>query len=191
MPIDVDLLEACIKGKKKAQKELYEACFMFLMPICMRYHNNKNDARAIYNVAFLKILKNLEKLDIEKVPFIAWARRVMTNTLIDEYRKEKKYKENISKREDERELEYHSSPVFNNINSQFEVQSIMNLLNQLKPATKQVFILYAIEGYTHKEIGEILDMSTGTSKWHLSIARKELQEFIIKQNKLDFRHEAI
>lgn len=183
MHIDVKLLKACSKNKRKAQEELYEACFLFLLPICKRYHNNEHDARAIYNVAFIKIIDNLSKLDLDEVPFAAWAKRVMTNTLIDEYRKNKKYREKISNRDQERELEFHAEGIRNDAESNFGESSIMRLLDYLKPSTKRVFMLYVIEGYNHREIGEIMEMSEGTSKWHLSTARKELKELIEKQEK--------
>jgi len=191
MHIDVKLLKACSKNKRKAQEKLYEACFMFLIPICKRYHNNEQDARAAYNVAFIKIIDNLPKLDLEEVPFAAWAKRVMTNTLIDEYRKNRKYREKISKRNQERELEYHSEGVVNDAESNFGEATIMKLLDYLKPSTKRVFILYVIEGYTHKEIGEIMEMSDGTSKWHLSTARKELKVLLEKQEKIKLQNLAI
>lgn len=188
MHIDVKLLKACKKNKRNAQEELYEACYLFLLPICRRYHNNDHDARAIYNVAFIKIIDNLSKLDLDEVPFAAWARRVMTNTLIDEYRKNKKYREKISNRDQERELEYHAEGVRNDAESNFGESSIMRLLEYLKPSTKRVFMLYVIEGYNHREIGEIMEMSEGTSKWHLSTARKELKELIVKQEKTTLKN---
>src|SRR5690554_2214709 len=191
MHVDVKLLKACKKNKRKAQEELYEACYLFLLPICKRYHKNEHDARAIYNIAFMKIIDNLSKLDLDEVPFAAWAKRVMTNTLIDEYRKNKKYRENISKRDQERELEYHSAGVRNNAENDFGEASIMELLEYLKPATKRVFMLYVIEGYSHKEIGEILEMSDGTSKWHLSTARKELKVLLEKKEKIKIENLAI
>lgn len=191
MHIDVKLLKACSKNKRKAQKQLYEACFLFLMPICKRYHRNEQDARAAYNTAFIKIIDNLNKVDWEEVPFAAWAKRVMTNTLIDEYRKNRKYRERISKRDQERELEYHATGIVNEAESNFGEASIMKLLEFLKPATKRVFMLYVIEGYTHKEIGEIMEMSDGTSKWHLSTARKELKILLEKQGKVNLQNLAI
>src|SRR5690554_2839503 len=97
MHVDVKLLKACKKNKRKAQEELYEACYLFLLPICKRYHKNEHDARAIYNIAFMKIIDNLSKLDLDEVPFAAWAKRVMTNTLIDEYRKIKNNEEILIK----------------------------------------------------------------------------------------------
>jgi len=189
--VDIALLKACRKKKRYAQEELYEACFQFLMPVCMRYHKNEEDARAIYNVAFMKILKNLNSIDLDEVPFAAWAKRVMTNTLIDQYRKDKKYRERISKRDNDRELEFHSSGIKNDAESNMGAAEIMKLLEYLKPATKRVFMLYVIEGYNHREIAEIMEMSEGTSKWHLSTARKELKELLKERNKINSSNIAI
>ncbi|MDX1652346.1 MAG: RNA polymerase sigma factor [Brumimicrobium sp.] len=191
MHVDADLIKACIKNKRKAQEQLYHACFNFLMPLCMRYHKNEEDARAIYNVGYMKILNNLENTDFKEIPFAAWAKRIMTNTLIDEYRKNKRYHQKISKRDNERELEYHSEGIRNKAESNFGESEIMKLLDLLKPATKQVFMLYVIEGYSHKEIGEILDMSEGTSKWHLSTARKDLRDMLNKEQKIALANIAI
>lgn len=180
MHIDVKLLKACAKNKRKAQEELYKACFLFLMPICKRYHKNNEDAHAAYNDAFIKILDNLSKLDLDSVPFAAWAKRVMTNALIDEYRKNRKYREQIYKCDQETTLEFFSEGVTNNAVTDYNESSVLRLLEYLKPDSKRVFILYVIEGYSHKEIGDIMEMSEGTSKWHLSTARKELREMIAK-----------
>lgn len=152
------------------------------MPLCFRYHKNEVDARAAFNMGFLKIIKSLEKLDLEEVIFAAWSKRIMTNVLIDDYRKNKNHKEKISIRDNERELEFHSKTGQNEAESNFGEENIMRLLDKLKPATKQVFMLYVIDGYNHREIGEMLEMSEGTSKWHLSTARKDLRELIEIQN---------
>lgn|SRR5690554_822714 len=183
MQIDIELLKACAKNKRKAHEELYKACYMFLIPICKRYHKNDEDARAAYNSAFIKIINGLEKVEIDDLPFVPWARRIMTNTLIDEYRKNKKYREKVSQHDEEGKLEYFAEGVRNNAETDYNESSVLRLLEFLKPDSKRVFILYVIEGYSHKEIGEIMEMSEGTSKWHLSTARKELRELILKQEK--------
>lgn len=180
--ITVELISNCAKNDRKAQEELYEVCFRFLMPLCMRFNNNEEDARATFNIGFLKILKNIGDIEPEIGSFIAWSRRIMNNTLIDEYRKNKNYKEKVTSREHDRELEFHSSNTVNQADTDFNENSVLRLLEYLKPATKQVFVLYVIEGYNHREISELLDMSEGTSKWHLSTARKELQLLLEKQH---------
>jgi RNA polymerase sigma-70 factor (ECF subfamily) len=145
------------------------------MPVCFRYNNNEVDAQSAYNTGFIKILKALEKLD-ENVNFDAWARRVMVNTLIDEYRKNKKYNSRITKSDSDRELDYYSEGQSNDAESNLGYANIMMLVKELPTTTAHVFNLYLIEGYSHKEIGSKMEMSEGTSKWHLSTARKMLRE---------------
>ena len=175
MTVTPDILKACAKGDRKVINELYEFCFHLLMPVCFRYHNNEEDARAAYNVGFVKILGSLDKVDYN-FNFNAWSRRIMINTLIDEYRREKKYRSRITKSNDERELDYYSTGYDNDAVSNLGYANIMMLVDELPVTTGHVFKLYVIEGYAHKEIGEQLEMSEGTSKWHLSTARKLLRE---------------
>lgn len=191
MNIDEELLVACEKKNRKAQEKLYKACYVFLIPLCMRYHKNETDARAVFNKCFLKILKNIYTLNGDSSSFAAWAKRIMNNTLVDEYRSTKNYREKISRRDNERELDYHASSHVNDAETKFNEKSIMDLLDQLKPASKQVFILYVIEGYNHKEIAEMLTMSEGTSKWQLSTARKELRQLLEKEHKKELDRLAI
>lgn len=181
--ITVELISECANNDRKAQETLYEVCFRFLMPLCMRYNTNEEDARATFNIGFMKILKNIGSIEPEIGSFIAWSRRIMNNTLIDEYRKNKNYKERVTSREHDRELEFHSNNTSNQAYNDFNENSVLRLLEYLKPATKQVFVLYVIEGYNHREIGDLLKMSEGTSKWHLSTARKELQALLEQQEK--------
>lgn len=191
MHVDSDLLVACANNDRKAQKKLYEICFAFLMPNCQRYHKNEEDARSVFNNGFLKILKNLSTVDLENILFAAWAKRVMANTIIDEYRKHKNYNETISNRDNERELEYHGRSAQNKAIKDFAEDDILDLLDYLKPATKQVFVMYVIEGYNHREISELLEMSEGTSKWHLSTARKELKTLLTELEEAELRLKVI
>lgn len=179
MQIEIDLIKK-VKKDRKAQKELYELCFDILMPICLRYFRNKEDAVTQLNDGFLKIINNIENYNT-KLPFEAWSKRIMINTIIDNYRKNKKYKEKISY---PGELK---TPVNNNAylelnggEAELIYREIYNLIRRLPTTTSQVFNLYAIDGYKHKEIGILLGISEGTSKWHLSEGRKRLQAMIKK-----------
>lgn len=175
MSITPEIIEQCRRNDRKAINGLYEYCFHMLMPVCFRYNSNEEDARAAYNTGFIKILKALNKID-DNVNFNAWAKRVMVNSLIDEYRKNKKYNTQITKSDNERELDYYSEGNPNAAESNLGYENIIMLVKELPATTERVFNLYVIEGYSHKEIGEMLDMSEGTSKWHLSTARKLLRE---------------
>lgn len=150
-----------------------------LMPVCYRYENNELDARAQMNMGFLKICQNLKKYP-RHIPFEAWAKRVMINTIIDEYRKAKKYKENIQVREYDHELEYHATPELNLVTESYEEENTTELLKTLPEITRKVFNLYVFEGYTHKEIGELLNISQNTSKWHLHNGKNKLRKLILE-----------
>jgi RNA polymerase sigma factor (sigma-70 family) len=180
--ITTEFLESCAKQDKKSIEQLYKLCFSYLMPMCMKYYANEEDARSTFNLGFMKIINHVDAIKNEPVAFISWSRRIMTNTLIDEYRKNKKYRDRISSRDNERELDFNSDGCSNHADSNIGQQLILKLLDKLKPATKQVFVLYVVEGYNHREISEMLNMSEGTSKWHLSSARKELQYYLEKYN---------
>ena len=150
-----------------------------------RYNNNEEDARAAFNSGFIKILSGLEKVD-KDLNFDAWAKRVMVNNLIDEYRKNKRYTSHITKSDSERALDFYSEGHTNNAESNLGYENIMMLVQELPAVSARVFNLYVIEGYSHKEIGELLEMSEGTSKWHLSTARKMLRE---KLDRLENRNQ--
>ena len=175
MDITPKILQLCRKGDRKTINAMYEHCFRIFMPVCFRYNNNEEDARASCNAGFLKVLNGLKKAD-DNINFNAWAKRIMVNTLIDEYRKNKKYNTQITKSDDERELDYYSTGTHNDAESNLGYENILKLVKELPTTTAVVFNMYVIEGYSHKEIAEELDMSDGTSKWHLSTARKMLRE---------------
>lgn len=180
MHIDEKFVKACKQNDRHAQRQLYEYCFKTLMPICLRYHNNEEDARSSLHLAFLKINNSMGDLNLENLNFRAWIKRITTNTLIDEYRKNKKYQTHYNLKETERELDVLSSPDENEASSNFGCDSILQLMKELPPVSAHVFNLYVIDGYSHKEIAELLGFSDGTSKWHLSTARKLLREKLEK-----------
>jgi len=172
--VDQALIDLLKKNDRKAQEKLYEWCYVKLMPMCARYHRNEEDARHVLNISFVKICKNLDKLR-ENSPFEAWARRIVKNTIIDEFRKTKNYLKLIETKEFDRELEVKSPKVENTVWSKLETDILMGMLRKLPDVSRKVFNLYVIDGYSHKEIGGLLSISDGTSKWHLSNARKKLQ----------------
>ena len=177
--INTELLRACVRDDRKAIRALYEHCFTVFMPVCYRYHNNEEDARSSLNIAFMKILGGLENVD-EQLNFPAWSKRIVVNTLIDEYRKKRNYNSKVTAKETERELDQHGVQTTNDGESNFAYENLIKLIAQLPEISGRVFNLYVIEGYNHKEIGEMIGISEGTSKWHLSTARKILREKLEK-----------
>ncbi len=175
MTINNQLIQACIRKERKAQYELYKSTYGILMAICLRYERNKEDAEFLLNKAFLKILTNLESYS-PKVPFEAWIRRITINTAIDEYRKAQRSK--VDYVEEPMQLAALSEMDYNEADKRFDAEELIALVQKLPPVSQKVFNLYIIDGYNHKEIAEQLGMSEGTSKWHLSSARKKLQEMM-------------
>ena len=177
--IDQSIIDKCKVNDRRAQEKLYEWFYVKLMPTCMRYHKNEEDARHILNIGFVKMCKNLDKLK-DGTPFEAWVRRIVMNTIIDEFRKNKKYIQLVDNKDTDRELELAGTTVENSIWSKLETDVLMGLLKRLPDVSRKVFNLYVIDGYSHKEIGAMLDISDGTSKWHLSNARKLLRGMVEK-----------
>lgn len=147
------------------------------MSVCIRYKKDEAEARAVLNQGFLKILTKLDKYD-PKVPFEAWIRRIMINTIIDEFRKYKKERERTQYTDFTATDTFDERVDFNSADQMFDVEAVEFFIKKLPPLTQRVFNLYIIDGYAHKEIGRLLDISEGNSKWHLSSARKRLKKMI-------------
>lgn len=178
MLIQLTLIDACIRGERKAEYELFKLCYPYLMSICMRYTRNADRAREVLNIGFYRILSQLDKFD-RISPFKPWARRLMINTLINEYKKEKVHYHHVEYVEDYRENTDYSE--LNASIGRADVEEIYAFIAQLNPASQQVFNLYFIDGYKHKEIAEMLNISEGTSKWHLNAAREKLKTMLAKE----------
>lgn len=175
---DFVLLDAAQNGDRKAQYQLYRSCYSMLMGVCMRYCHNEDDAAALMNAGFLKILMGLDKWRRD-VPFEAWARRVMINTAIDDYRARERDRAHadIQALPDDAHLTEHLTEV-NTSEWVFAVEQLEAFIRALAPVTQRVFNLFAIDGYSHDEIGQMMRISTGTSKWHVSDARRRLRDMI-------------
>lgn len=174
------LINGCRRGDRDAQRKLYEFFHGKMMGICMRYANCRDEAAVILNTGFFKVFKKIDKYDAEQGQIEAWISRIMINTAIDHYRKEIR-KGRTVEISDARFEQQQPMAV-----DQLNAEDILKLVQQLTPAYRAVFNLYAIEGYSHKEIADQLGISEGTSKSNLAKARKKLQaameeQFAIKQ----------
>jgi RNA polymerase sigma factor (sigma-70 family) len=168
---DIDLLiEGCLANNRKAQEGLYRQFYGFAMTIALRYSRDEHDAADIMTNAFIKVFKSMKSFDPSKGSLHAWIKRIIINEGLDHIKGRSRFSENV-------EVETVAEPEINNAAlEQMGADEIMNLVKKLPPATHAVFVLYAVEGYNHREIGERLNISEGTSKWHLSEARKTLQK---------------
>lgn len=172
---DRKLLRDASKGDQRAQYQLYRWCFPILMSVCSRYRNSEADAVAMLNEGFLKIVTNLEKYR-DNQPFEAWIKRIMINTLIDDFRKNRLEKSLVMHQEFTDWDNHEHLTDFNTAELQFDAAELEAMIHELPPMSRKVFNLYAIDGFSHREVAQMLGISEGTSKWHLAFARKRLQE---------------
>lgn len=169
-----NLITDCLRRDPRAEQELYKTLYPMMMSICSRYERNRQDASARMNEGFLKVLLNLKKRKPE-VPFEIWTRRIMINTVIDNFRKERERKAHETM---DVPVNEHVGSEVNNYLRQMEAEAFAELLQRVPEMSRKVFNLFAIDGFSHAEIGEMLGISAGTSKWHVSHARQTLQSAI-------------
>lgn len=141
------------------------------MAIAMRYAIDEHEAADILGQAFVKMFRSINSFDAAKGNFHGWLKKIVINESLDHIKQRSKFTDLTSDTADE-------PSVNNSIIAQLDAAAILELIRQLPRATHAVFVLYAIDGYTHKEIAAQLNISEGTSKWHLSEARKTLQQKI-------------
>lgn len=147
----------------------------------MRYRKDKSEAVAILNTGFLKIITNLNQYK-QETPFEAWIRKIMINTLIDDFRANMKKNELIEYREQLDNAGADHFIDYNQADLLFDAAQLESIIQQLPNMSRQVFNLFAIDGFAHKEIAAMLSISEGTSKWHLNFARSRLQEILIAKH---------
>lgn len=155
------------------QEALYRRFSPKMYAVCLRYAGNNDDAQDLLQEGFIKVFRNLEKFRNEG-SFEGWMRRVFVNTSIEHYRR-KVHLNTIGEQEEGR-IEDASVSVLD----QLAEQDIVQLVQQLSPGYRAVFNLYVIEGYSHKEIGDLLGISEGTSKSQLARAKSILQKKVIE-----------
>lgn len=141
--------------------------------VCLRYAGNEDDAQDILQDSFVKVFKNLSRFRSEG-SFEGWIRRICVNTAIEHLRR-KTYLKPIAEKE-ENTIPYKENSVLDSLGE----KDILKLISQLSPGYRTVFNLYVIEGYTHKEVGDLLGISEGTSKSQLARAKMVLQEMVIQ-----------
>ncbi len=170
-----ELVEGCVTNNRRAQEILYKQYFAKMMGMCMRYTSDRDKAMLIVNNGFLKVFKKLDTFSF-KGSLEGWIRKIVYHSLSEYFKKESKYLHFLVF--EEKDTSTTQTAALSNL----YMEDILEMVTQLPPATQQVFNLYAIEGFTHVEIAKNLDISVGTSKWHLSNARQKLKEILRKSN---------
>jgi RNA polymerase sigma factor (sigma-70 family) len=166
-----DLIKGCIAGNRNMQEALYNRFSPKMYSVCLRYSNTSDDARDLLQEGFIKIFKNLEKYRGDG-SFEGWVRRIFVNTSIEHFRRATTTQSVTETHENTFEDKEWSA--FDNLAQ----KDIFNMIKDLSPGYKQVFNMYVIEGYSHKEIGDIMGISEGTSKSQLARAKMILQKMV-------------
>ncbi len=174
LPLGYDergLIQACARQERWAQKLLYEEYYGKMMAICMRYATDEHEALDMLHEGFIKVFKNVGKYQ-PGTSLFAWIRRIMVNTAIDYYRK------TVRRRTEDLDQAFDISTADADAISQYTEKEILEIIQKLSPAYRAVFNLYVIEGYSHKEIAEMLEITESTSRSNLVKARTKLQELL-------------
>ena len=166
------LIQGCIKQDRKCQKMLYKAFYGFSMAICLRYASDRDEASGILNQGFLKVFTKIETFDASR-PFKAWLGRIMTNVSIDHYRANLK----MAYSDDLETAEHLDDGTYTDSNLNYN--DLLAMVHKLPQAYRTVFNLFAIDGYSHEEIAEMLNINIGTSKSNLFKARQKLKQMIL------------
>jgi RNA polymerase sigma factor (sigma-70 family) len=167
-----DLIKGCIAGDRRLQEELYRRFSPKMYAVCLRYANNADDAQDLLQEGFIKVYRNLHRFRAEG-SFEGWIRRVFVNTSIEHFRKKSTRLSMVTDKE-ENTIEDADITAIHKLAE----KDIINIIQELSPGYRTVFNLYVVEGYSHKEIGELMGISEGTSKSQLARAKGVLQKKI-------------
>lgn len=171
-----ELIEECLQNNRKAQKQLYEKYSRKMFGVCLRYAKSKEEAEDVLADAFVQIFMKLSSFKRDG-SFEGWIRRIVVNTSITAYRSNMKFNLN-----DEISEVYEVSSNDESAVDLLNVQQLKNIIQLMPDGYRMIFNLYAIEGYTHREIADILGINEGTSKSQFSKARKWMQAKLEQYN---------
>lgn len=173
------LVEGCRKGDRRSQMRVYELLFGKMKVVCLRYTRNNDQAEDMLQEGFIKVFTGIEKYN-GNGSFEGWVRRIMVNTAIDHYRKQKNdfvLLDEDKSLEDfvEAEVDVEDDDAYS-----FSPEEITEAMQKLTPAYRTIFNLYVFEHLSHKEIAEKLGISDGTSKSNLAKAKRNLKNILLK-----------
>jgi len=164
-----ELIDGCKKNDRRCQEHLYRLYFDTMIRMCKKYINDEEEAILVLNNGFLKVFQNIEHFAF-KGSFEGWIRRIVYHAVVEYFRKHNRYLKFIILDDTKHEKSSEGGAL-----EQMYSDDILSLMQNVPTTSAKVFEMYAIEGYNHREIGEVLGMSENTSKWHLANARKHLK----------------
>jgi RNA polymerase sigma factor (sigma-70 family) len=165
-----EILNGCLAGNRRDQELLYRRHAAKLYAVCLQYSGNDEEARDILQEGFIKIFENLNSYKFEG-SFEGWMRRITVNTALEKFRSS----HNLYRVDDIDQIQEPDAEPDNSDYAGLEANDLLDIIRELPPKYRMVFNLYAIEGYSHKEISQMVNISEGTSKSNLSRARVILQ----------------
>ena len=173
---DETLVQKCISGNAGAQRELFDRFSPLMLGVAMRYIKDRERSEDVLQDGFIKVYKNLHRFE-HKGSLEGWIRRIIVNTALDQIRKYKKEQTNIELDDTSFELVQKSDAV-----ERLQAEVLMEIVQQLPDGYRIVFNMFAIEGYSHKEIADELNITESTSKSQYSRAKSVLRKTLKKYN---------
>lgn len=173
--VEKRLIKGCLKGKPEAQKMLYDLYSPKMMGVCLRYAKNREEAEDIMQEGFIRVFTKLDTFK-NKGSLEGWVRRVIVNTALRHIQKNARFLANVGWEDVDYEMGENET-----VASNLAYEELLALVNELPDGYRMIFNLYAIDGFSHKEISQKLGISEGTSKSQLARARKYLIREIRKQ----------
>ena len=171
------LTKGCSDGLIKAQEILFREYYGYAMSIALRYSDCREKAAEITNDGFLKVFRNIHIFSDEK-EFKSWLRKIIVNTALDLYRKEKKHEKQVSFESG------FDKPADDTVIDRLQADDIIQMIQALPEPYRFTFNFYELEGYSHEEIAKKLGTTPGTSRANLSRAKNMLRQMILKQTKV-------
>jgi len=165
------IIDGCIEQDRHSQELLYKKLYGFAMKICLRYAENRYEASDVLNEGFFKAFTNIEKYD-KSWPFKAWLSKIMYNASIDYYRTNLKWSQLVGLEKSDVKMNEAA------VEHKLDYEDLLSMIQSLPPAYRLVFNLYAVDGYSHEEIAEMLGITASTSRSNLHKARLKLQQML-------------
>ncbi len=175
---DREMVEGCLRNDRHFQEALYKRFFDSMYRMVCRYTEDQELALEMLNNGFLRVFKKLDTFGF-KGSLEGWIRRLVFHAISDHFRRQPEKVHFL-------QLEDQETPQMAQILGDLYYEDMLKLVDMLPDASRRVFLLYAIEGYAHAEIAAQLNISEGTSKWHLSNARQKLKELMQDHFKINY-----
>lgn len=173
---DEQLVKKCLEKDPLAQKQLFDSFSRKMMGVCLRYTKDVEEAQDVLQIGFVKVFEKLHLFNNEG-SLEGWIRKVLVNTALDQIRKNKKFDDNV----DLSKVDYSMATENENVLDQLSANDLLKIIQAMPTGFRTVFNLYAIEGYSHQEIADQLNISINTSKSQYSRARVYLQKIILEE----------